>query len=92
MAVGLFPFHRLAAADRANYISAMPTYVYETVKHPARRYEIKQSMKDDALRVHPETGEEIRRVITGGFGYMAKGGAGAAPSAHGCGSGSCGCH
>ena len=74
----------------------MPIYVYETVKSPARRYEIKQSMKDDALRVHPETGEAIRRVITGGLGYMAKGAKsrGAAPAAagHGCGSGSCGCH
>lgn len=71
----------------------MPIYVYETVKRPARRYEIKQSMKDDALRTHPETGEEIRRVITGGFGYMSKGAKGsAAPaSSRGCGSG-CGCH
>jgi len=70
----------------------MPIYVYETVKRPARRFEIKQSMKDDALRVHPETGEEIRRVITGGLGYMAKGKGGTAPAAHGCGSGGCGCH
>ena len=70
----------------------MPIYVYETVKGPARRYEIKQSMKDAALRVHPGTGDEIRRVITGGFGYMAKGRAGAATSPPGCGSGSCGCH
>ena len=70
----------------------MPTYVYETVKRPTRRYEIKQSMKDDALRTHPETGEEIRRVISGGFGYMAKGRvASAAPASGGCGSG-CGCH
>jgi predicted nucleic acid-binding Zn ribbon protein len=71
----------------------MPIYVYETVKRPVRRYEIKQSMKDDALRAHPETGEEIRRVITGGLGYLAKGkSAPAAPAAHGCGSGACGCH
>jgi predicted nucleic acid-binding Zn ribbon protein len=72
----------------------MPIYVYETVKRPARRYEIKQSMKDAALTTHPETGEEIRRVITGGFGYMAKGKASApAPSGggHSCGH-SCGCH
>ncbi len=71
----------------------MPTYVYETVGRPRRRYEIKQSMKDDALRVHPETGEEIRRVITGGFGYMGKSrGEAPAPASHGCGSGACGCH
>jgi len=72
----------------------MPTYVYETVKSPSRRYEFKQSMKDDALRAHPETGEEIRRVITGGLGYIAKGKGAPAPAAasHGCGHGSCGCH
>lgn len=69
----------------------MPTYVYETVKRPARRYEIKQSMKDAALSVHPETGEEIRRVITGGYGYLAKGKSAAAPSSHSCGHGGCGC-
>ncbi len=70
----------------------MPTYVYETVKRPTRRFEIKQSMRDDALRAHPETGEEIRRVISGGFGYLAKGRAPApAPAGGGCGSG-CGCH
>ncbi|MDD5200907.1 MAG: hypothetical protein PHC88_14015 [Terrimicrobiaceae bacterium] len=73
----------------------MPTYVYETVKRPAHRYEIRQSMKDDALRTHPETGEEIRRVITGGFGYLARGKRSAAPAPRprgGCGSGGCGCH
>jgi len=71
----------------------MPTYVYETVKNPTRRYEIKQSMKDAPLRVHPETGEEIRRVITGGFGYMAKGKSSeSSSSSHCCGGGSCGCH
>lgn len=70
----------------------MPTYVYETTSRPTRRYEFKQSMKDEPLRVHPETGEELRRVITGGFGYAAKGRAKApAPAGGGCGSG-CGCH
>jgi predicted nucleic acid-binding Zn ribbon protein len=70
----------------------MPIYVYETVNRPTRRFEIKQSMKDDALRVHPETGDEIRRVITGGLGYLAKGKGSPAPASHGCGSGGCGCH
>jgi predicted nucleic acid-binding Zn ribbon protein len=72
----------------------MPIYVYETVKRPVRRYEIKQGMKDDALRVHPDTGAEIRRVISGGLGFMTKGsGTQATPIAKkGCGHGSCGCH
>lgn len=48
---------------------AMPTYIYETIpakgKKP-KRFEIFQLMKDDALKVHPETGEPVRRIITGG--------------------------
>lgn len=46
----------------------MPTYVYEVIREeadarPAERFEVVQSMKDDALKTHPETGEPVRRVI-----------------------------
>ena len=77
----------------------MATYIYETTdsSQPVRRFEIQQSMKDEPLRFHPETGERIQRVITGGYGYVSKGG-GAAESNPGmagggghCGTG-CGCH
>jgi len=52
----------------------MALYVYETTDpaQPVRRFEIQQSMKDDPLKVHPETGEPIRRVISGGYGYMSR--------------------
>jgi predicted nucleic acid-binding Zn ribbon protein len=52
----------------------MATYIYETTdaSKPVRRFEIQQGMKEAALTQHPETGESIRRVITGGLGYMAK--------------------
>jgi predicted nucleic acid-binding Zn ribbon protein len=78
----------------------MPTYIYETTdpKKPVRRFEVRQSMKDAPLTKDPETGEPVRRVISGGLGYMSKynapnhadmkrqmGGGGS------CGSG-CGCH
>jgi hypothetical protein len=75
----------------------MATYIYETV--PSRpgqkpqRFEVQQSMKDPALSKHPETGEPVRRVITGGFGLMGltKSPA-AAPQQHsgGCCGGGCG--
>ena len=57
--------------------AAMPTYIYETTDEskPAHRFEIQQSMKDEPLKKHPETGEPIRRLISGGLGYMAKGNA-----------------
>ncbi len=52
----------------------MPTYIYETTnpKKPVRRFEVRQSMKDAPLTADPETGEPVRRVISGGFGYMGK--------------------
>jgi len=55
----------------------MPTYDYETTddSKPKRHFEIQQSMKDAHLTRHPETGEAIRRVISGGYGYMSKGNA-----------------
>lgn len=52
----------------------MPTYVYETVPSRAgakpRRFEVRQSMNDKALTRDPETGEKVRRVITGGYGVI----------------------
>ena len=52
----------------------MATYIYETIPQtpdePPCRLEIKQSMNDQPLTRHPETGTAIRRVITGGFGIM----------------------
>lgn len=73
-------------------------YVYETVPsragEPVRTYEIRQSMKDAALAKHPETGEPIRRVITGGLGIMtsSKGASSqSVPSGGHCCGGGCGC-
>jgi predicted nucleic acid-binding Zn ribbon protein len=50
-------------------------------------------MRDAAFTHHPETGEPIRRVITGGLGIMTsgKGGSTASSGGHSCGMGSCGC-
>jgi predicted nucleic acid-binding Zn ribbon protein len=52
----------------------MPTYIYETTdpQKPVRRFEVRQSMKDAPLTADPETGESVRRVISGGLGYMSK--------------------
>ena len=77
----------------------MPTYVYETLGKRKRQFEVKQSMKDAPLTTDPETGEPVRRVISGGYGLMQKPGSGNTPvgstsfgHGHGCGSGGCGCH
>lgn len=52
----------------------MTTYVYETIPQKKgqrpKRYEIQQRITEDALTHHPETGEPIRRLISGGLGYM----------------------
>ncbi len=78
----------------------MATYLYQTIpgkpgEEPVT-FEVQQSMKDAPLTKHPETGVPVRRVITGGFGFVSKGNSAPAaqrpPSSRGgCGSG-CGCH
>lgn len=54
----------------------MPTYIYETIPkedgEPVVRFEVKQSMTDAPLGVHPETGQAVQRVISGGFGHIRK--------------------
>lgn len=55
----------------------MPTYIYETVPSHGhstpRRFEVTQRMSDPALVADPESGEPVRRVITGGLGLKLKG-------------------
>jgi len=78
----------------------MAIYIYETIPakpgEEAKRFEIQQSMKDAALETHPETGERIRRVITGGTGFISAGKSSTPSPAGGggghCHSGGCGCH
>jgi predicted nucleic acid-binding Zn ribbon protein len=76
----------------------MTTYVYETIPQtPGEKpdyMEIKQSMNDQPLTRHPDTGVPIRRVILGGFGILSSGKSpGAAQSSGGscCGGSGCGC-
>lgn len=54
----------------------MPTYVYETTDgtKPLRRFEVHQSIRDKPLRVDPKTGESVRRVISGGYSVLIRGG------------------
>jgi predicted nucleic acid-binding Zn ribbon protein len=52
----------------------MPTYEYETIPQKAGqravRFELYQPITSDALTKHPETGEPVRRVISGGLGIF----------------------
>lgn len=51
----------------------MPTYVYKNLE-TGELYEIKQSMRDDALTRHPETGAAIKRVLsTPGIAFRGSG-------------------
>jgi hypothetical protein len=74
----------------------MATYVYETIPRQGgetpRRFEVVQGMKDAPLTRHPDTGEPVRRVISGGYGIMSKPAPSATvPAATGCAPG-CACH
>ncbi|MEI8294384.1 MAG: zinc ribbon domain-containing protein [bacterium] len=72
----------------------MTTYVYETIPSDnsiePQQFEFRQRMTDQPLTRHPETGEPVRRVISGGLGYLQKGQS-SSTAASSCGSG-CGCH
>ena len=56
---------------------SMATYIYETIPkrkgEAPRRFEVQQKMSDAALKVDPETGVPVRRVITGGSGLVTHG-------------------
>jgi predicted nucleic acid-binding Zn ribbon protein len=58
-------------------MSAMATYVYETIprtaKQKPRRFEVEQKMSDPPLKKDPKTGLPVRRVIVGGSGLVTHG-------------------
>jgi putative FmdB family regulatory protein len=49
----------------------MPTYEYK--REDGTTFEIKQSINDDALEECPDTGQKVKRVISGGGGVVYKG-------------------
>ena len=55
----------------------MATYVYETIpknpKEKPRRFEVEQKMSDPPLKVDPDTGLPVRRIIVGGSGLVTHG-------------------
>jgi predicted nucleic acid-binding Zn ribbon protein len=65
----------------------VPTYLYETIDQtrPIRQFEVKQAFAEKPLLLDPTTGELVRRIITGGYGIVIRGGA-AGPSVGSCGS------
>nr|VFK07853.1 MAG: hypothetical protein BECKLPF1236B_GA0070989_100314 [Candidatus Kentron sp. LPFa]VFK09562.1 MAG: hypothetical protein BECKLPF1236A_GA0070988_100259 [Candidatus Kentron sp. LPFa]VFK25599.1 MAG: hypothetical protein BECKLPF1236C_GA0070990_1002310 [Candidatus Kentron sp. LPFa]VFK63808.1 MAG: hypothetical protein BECKUNK1418G_GA0071005_103717 [Candidatus Kentron sp. UNK]VFK70914.1 MAG: hypothetical protein BECKUNK1418H_GA0071006_104218 [Candidatus Kentron sp. UNK] len=76
----------------------MPTYIYETIPEDSsmepRRFEVEQRMADDPLTTDPDTGLPVRRVISGGVGFLAGGDMGYASEPAGgscCNTGMCGC-
>jgi len=49
----------------------MPTYQYK--REDGTMFEIVQKISDEALKTCPETGQKVKRVITGGGGVVYKG-------------------
>lgn len=72
----------------------MPTYVYETIPSDPQakpvRYEIDQRMSAAPLTRHPDTGEPLRRVITGGAGFICGSEGSAGAGGGGCNAPGCG--
>lgn len=49
----------------------MPTYSYQ--REDGTVFELMQRMSDPALTACPQTGQSVRRIITGGAGVVYKG-------------------
>ena len=49
----------------------MPTYVYK--REDGSTFEIVQKISEEALKTCPETGQPVKRVISGGGGVVYKG-------------------
>lgn len=49
----------------------MPTYKYK--REDGTTFEVRQSINDNALEECPETGQKVKRVISGGGGVVYKG-------------------
>ncbi|MEX0927784.1 MAG: FmdB family zinc ribbon protein [Balneolales bacterium] len=49
----------------------MPTYQY--LREDGSSFEIMQSIKAEALKTCPETGQKVKRIISGGGGVVYKG-------------------
>ena len=60
----------------AKFKNVMPTYIYETIpknsKEKPTRFELRQSIKDTPISEHPDTGQKVRRVISGGISISPK--------------------
>jgi len=50
----------------------MPTYEYEC-KSCSHTFDIFQSISEEPLKICPQCGKEIRRIINGGMGVIFKG-------------------
>jgi predicted nucleic acid-binding Zn ribbon protein len=54
----------------------MPTYTYETIPADSatepRRFDLVQRMTDERLQTDPQTGDPVRRIISGGQGIRRK--------------------
>lgn len=83
--------HRITTAFA---ILSMPTYLYETIPSNGsigERFEWRQSMNDAPLAKHPETGVPVRRVISGGLGYLSATEKSSPEQGPGCGPATCRC-
>jgi predicted nucleic acid-binding Zn ribbon protein len=69
----------------------MPTYIYETISPTPERFEIRQRFDEPALTTHPETGESVRRVMTGGLAVPRGSGTTSEGPEPGCGPDTCHC-
>jgi predicted nucleic acid-binding Zn ribbon protein len=67
----------LPTTRSGSILQVMATYVYETIPQKKgekpRQFEVQQKMTEPALTHDPETGVPVKRIITGGSGWISHG-------------------
>jgi len=81
----------MAPAGLVPIFFVMPTYIYETISPTPERFEVRQGFSDPALTAHPQTGEPVRRVISGGLAVLPNGTSSSDAPDPGCGPANCQC-
>jgi putative FmdB family regulatory protein len=61
----------MATYQPKKQFTGMPTYEYK--REDGSVFEVFQNMNDDALTKCPETGQPVKRIISGGGGVVYKG-------------------
>ena len=68
-----YALYRFMEGKGMDCMVVAPSQIPQKPGEEPRRFEVQQSMSEPALTHDPETGEPVKRVITGGSGLITRG-------------------